>query len=425
MNHHHQKYSVANVVSCTERGQDFIERAFLELRKKDPLPAVSLDHADSLQKLNEDIEGKDLEAAINAVKEHPYFRKYFDTYTAMLAQVRNASPSDVSIVYRYKEGQFQLQRWLAVALTDPSGPIFVDRRLVPATKDRKERRALQRRVVCVHELADLEELAGLSVFSSIYPGKWESWFAIVAERNAVFTWVLIFWCQLRTMNDIQTIRAGLENLAEPLSRSIQTQLKQDNSALIYGDSLREGILVLSSDFKTVRRQNYAAESIMRRFRDAAGDRLDRSLLYKRFEDVCRRFFNQNRDAFWQVDGIGREAGSGVVALHARLLGGEVVLKLTELTPAPPELLALTGLTEYSQPSGLVSYIKDEQRAVYVPAARRVARPLLEDDLIADRIHQYPTITGTELDERGVAGLRGKSPYALRFRTRLVGVLLPA
>jgi hypothetical protein len=431
----HQKYRVTNVVSCTEGGQKFIERAFWELREKDGIPDISKEtHAGSLHDLNKNLGDQDLEAALKAVKGHPYFRECFDGYSVMVAQVRNAAPSDVSIVYRYPEGQFQLQRWFAVALTDPSGPIFVDRRLVPATKDRKHHE-LQRRVFCVHELAPLDVLTELAVFRSIYRDKWESWFAIVTERDAKFTWVLTFWCQLHSTNDINKIRGGLEMLAMTLSKAAQVEQKKleqveqkefEDGTVLHGDSLRQGMLVLSPDFKEVRRQNYAAESIMRRFRDASGDRLDRGLLYERFENEYRGRCKRGLNTLWQVDEFGRVSARGVVALNAEALGGEVVIRLTELTPAPPEAQALMrGLEEYTEPSGLITYVKKEQRAVYVPSIKRVARPLLEDDLIADRIYRYPTITGTELDEFGVAGLRDQIPYALRFRTTLVGVLLPA
>jgi len=224
---------------------------------------------EALVRLRNEIAGKDLDTAIRLIHEHPYFRKCFAGHTAMLAQIRNDVPSDVSVIYRYDEGYFQFDRMIAVSDADPTGPLLVDARLLPALKDRKEG-DLQRRVIALHECVEHPSLLlKIKVFCSIYSSEWCSWYTIIVDRDAEFTWVLTFWCTLSSLDDIRKVRAGLERLAETLAIMSLKMLK--NPGLICRDSLHRGLLVFGSDFQ-IRRTSFTAESMMRPVRDASGSR---------------------------------------------------------------------------------------------------------------------------------------------------------
>jgi hypothetical protein len=432
--HKQKKLQLAEPVSCTERGPD----PFLtELRKRDPIPHVPDEHAKSIYRLRNHIKRGTLDGAINQIREHSLFRECFAGRSVMILQIRNATPSDVSAVYRHEEGEFSLQRMMSVSLKDPVWPLMVHPHLLPATDDRNDL-ALRRKVFGLHELADVGLFTASTVFRSIFSSVLESWFSIIVKRNAEFTWVLTLWCRLRGPEDIQPLRAGLEKLAGPLARLILKQMDlNEGGGLILPDSLHRGLLVLDSNFKEVRRQNYATESMMKRFKDASDTPMERWVLHENFAREYSYRKERRLDTAWQIDEFGMPCASGVVALDARPLGTDVLIRMTELVAAPPEKPLYSGLDEHGF-SGLATAVKNERKAFYVAGSKCVARPLIGSDLIGDRIHRYPTVSGTELvGKKGQKSqthsvseivkerLRREGPMSLQFRDGLiVGVLIP-
>lgn len=434
------KRPVADPVSCTELGPELIETFFVELHKRDPIPKLPDEYKHSIKRLRSEMKQGTLDGAITLLKNHELFQECFGERGAMISQIRNAAPSDVSVLHRHKEGKFDVPRMLSVSLQDPTGPLEVDPRLFPVFKKRKTGDP-QRKVFGLHELADFELVQTSKVFCSIYPSGLESWFAMILKRTTEFTWVLTLWCRLREPGDVPLLRAGLEKVAKALARNALKRIELKGSRLVLPDSLHEGMLVLDSKFREVRLQNYAAETMMLRLRDASHRPLARAVFHECIAREYGRRIERKLSTAWQIDEFGHPSPFGIVALDVQPLAGDIVILMTELAAAPPELAAafpeqllVSGLATHAR-SKLATYIKNERKAVYSPPLQSVVRPLIESDMVAGRIHRYPEATGTEIVKTSFRDrLRREGPMSLLFRPSkpgqpdrpglIVGVIIP-
>ena len=450
-----RKLKVSNLVLHTEQGPALTRKMLDELRRRDAVPVVPQERAHMIKVLLDKIAQADtLHDALRAIKASPYFHRYLKGRAILIEQDRNAIPSDVTIVYRHSNTDFQLESVFSVSHSDPIGPLVTSKDLLPATVDRTED-CLQRYGFGLHELAEPEELLAYHVYRSIHDDLRVAWHCIVLNRDAKFTWAMYIWYRVDEGEDLsraaEEIRAGLHPLAPRLGQLFQRELKLSRGAgpFYCPNSLNRGMLVFDGEFKVLRRQNFAAEAMLQGMTHPEQIPVWRISIYKRIALEYKRRLREGAPTVWTVDAFFHpttDPDNEVLRIEAdpgRI--DETVFSLTELhlptLPTlkwwrlplhPPSKLATTlrNLGDYlrgktrTPPAVMVMSDGTVADACFIKEANCIARPVWDIDIVADRVQRYERISATLFARKWseLETAKEKPVWALLFRQRIVGVL---
>lgn len=444
----------ANVVHHTEQGRMFLQRMLAGLRQRDPIPPLATDSLDLISALRAQLEQTtNLDAAVTAIKQSPYFEPYLREHTVLIAQVRNHLPSDTSIVYRHADGEFDLESMYLVSHDDPTGPLVTGPWLAPATAIRSSE-VLQRQVFGLHEFAEPEELLDSRVYRTIYADRLVSWHATILARDAKLTWVLYVWFRAddytRLRQVVTRIRVGLARVAPRLGEIFEAELHKDPHVFRDEDSVHQGMLQFDEHFTTLRRTNFAAEMMLQSLTDPYQVAPRRVSVYERIRLEYQRRTAAGLPCSWTVDSYCHPTdfypanGGCVPALrvsvehrvHENSRTKEVLVRLRELHLPHLRPLASWRLIEHP-PAGVATSLKrlgstyregaepsELPDGYFIKAIMCVARPVWDIDIIADRVQHYYRIEATELGRKGLKNVDFKQHpmCALLFRGQIIGVL---
>jgi serine/threonine protein kinase len=441
-----------NLVLRTDFYSANIDFFFANLKKNDRNPIFPRkgEAISEIQHLTLRIsEASNIEEGISRIKSSAFFREFFEGQPVTVEKIRNAVPSDVTIVYRGDGESVPLDSKFSVHRPDIISRMVTDSRLLPASQDR-EKESLHRRVFGLDEMVSADESPySEELFRTHLSDPETSCHCIVLARDKTFTWALYFWSRIglgKNAHDTgHIIRAALEFLADPLGRLFETDVRSSLNEPLWAQdtSLVSGLLVFDESFRVLLRQNWAAEAIIEGLWNPRRFPISRQLMLQRIRQEHARQQAPSVASWWvdlsfaptdsadaciQVQVQIQKAPTGQNEWTVKLIECHLpylpILNWRELPQAAPSGLGaqLMRLGESLRAHRKNTRSHDHnafEEGYFVKSLNCVARPVWELDLVADRIRRYPRIS---LGRVRAAHLFDQCHiYALTRHDRIVGV----